>query len=330
MSEIRLNLVTRDWVIIETSRAKRPEDFKHYEDRPIWPSYLETCPFCPGNEGKTAEEFFRLDADGGWKLRVVANKYPAVTRHGEKKRITEETRHSVTGVGLHEIIVESPVHNAVTALTEAAYMEEIIRVYRDRFIEAHRDPRIEHVIIFKNCGERAGTTIVHPHSQLIGIPVVPVKFRDRVQAAMHYFDDTGECMNCDILKMEVKDGRRIILDSPHFLTFIPYAALSPFHTWIIPKRHSASFSDITDEEIKDLSIQLKTTLFKIYLGLENPDYNYVIRSSRPRDLGNAFSHWYFSIIPRVSEAAGFELGTGMYINTSIPERSAAYLRDLKA
>lgn len=326
---MRLNLVTRDWVIISTERARRPQDFIRSEDRAFTPAYVETCPFCAGNEHKTAEEHARLDADGGWKVRVVSNKYPAVALAGEKMRVTDGVRRMVNGVGLHEVIIESPLHNTSPALMELNCVEDIIRVYRDRFIAAFLDQRVEHVIIFKNHGEGAGTSLEHPHTQLIALPVVPVKFRDRVQAAMHYFDDTGQCMICDILKMEARDGTRVVMETEGFLTFVPYAALSPFHTWIIPKRHSGAFSDISEAEIKDLATHLKSALAKFHAGLEDPDYNYVIRSSRPQDAGNVFSHWYLSLIPRLSHTAGFELGSGLYMNLSVPEETAPFLRGVK-
>ena len=329
MPEMRLNLVTRDWIIIATERAKRPADFRRFEDRAFCPPYVDTCPFCAGNESKSAEELFRTTDDGAWKIRVVANKYPAVAVSGEKKRITDGTRRMVSGVGRHEVIIESPVHNVSPALLDLKYVEDIVRCYRDRFVEAYRDPRVDHVIIFKNHGAGSGTSVDHPHSQLIGIPVVPMKFRDRVLAAMHYFDDTGECMICDIIKMEIKDGARVVIDTGDFLTFVPYAAISPFHLWIIPKRHTATFSDITEEEINGLARHLKALLLKYHIGLEDPDYNFVIRSSRPADAGNPYSHWYLSVIARISTTAGFELGSGIYYNTGVPEEIAPFLRAIK-
>lgn len=331
MPELRLNLVTREWVIIATERAKRPQDFKSsYTERPSQPPYLSTCPFCPGNERKTPEEHFRICEDSGWKIRAVSNKYPALSRTGDREWSADWFKRSVTGVGVHEVIIESPRHNANIALMEPGHVQDIIRAYKDRFIEAHGDKRIEHVIIFKNHGEGAGTSLDHPHTQLIGTPVVPLQFRDRVQFAMHYFDDTGKCLICSVLKQDLEEGTRVIMDTEHFTTLIPYAALSPFHTWIFPKRHSASFSDVTDAELKDLAFHLKTILSKFYYGLENPDYNYVIRSSRPEDSRNEYCHWYLSIVPRLTKTAGFELGSGMFINTSIPEKSAEFIRSVKA
>ncbi|MBI5598865.1 MAG: galactose-1-phosphate uridylyltransferase [Deltaproteobacteria bacterium] len=329
MSELRLNPVTREWVIIARERAKRPDDFKGMMPlrRPL-PGYLKGCPFCAGHEDKTPPESMRVGDGKGWRLRVIPNKFSALTEEGEKKRTREGVKRSITGVGRHEVIIETPRHNMNPALREPAEVEDIIAIYRARFIDAHRDPRVEHVIIFKNHGEGAGTSLEHPHSQLIATPVVPVQFRDRLLASMHYFDDTGRCLICDVLTTEVKDSSRVILDSEHFTTFIPYAALSPFHTWIFPKRHSASFSDITGAETKDIAVHLKNLLSRVYHGLNNPDYNYVIRSSRPMDAGNEYCHWYMAVVPRLTKTAGFELGSGMFINTSVPEDDAEFLRSV--
>lgn len=326
MSELRLNLVTREWVVIATERAKRPTDYANSVPfKTPLPEQLSSCPFCPGNEHRTPQEKFRLPDDGSWTIRVVENKYPALSG-GEVGRVVEGSRRTVTGVGIHDVIIEHPLHNVSTALMEPEHLQDVIRTYRERFILAHSDPRVEHVIVFKNHGEGAGTTLTHTHSQLIGTPVVPVQWRERVYAAQQFFDNTGECLMCSILRQEKEEGARVVIETDHFLTFIPYAALSPFHTWIFPKRHSASFSTISDVEIKDLAYHMKTLLSKCFYGLENPDYNYVIKSSRPRDRENEYCHWYLAIVPRVVDAAGFQIGTGMFINTSIPEKSAEFMR----
>jgi UDPglucose--hexose-1-phosphate uridylyltransferase len=269
VSELRLNLVTRAWVIIAKERAKRPEDFKRVKAGKSLPERLDTCPFCPGNEDKTPRESFRLDGKDGWKIRVVDNKFPALSNLGERRRVREGSKRLVSGVGVHDVIIETPLHNQSPALMELEDVADIISIYRNRFLDAYSDPRVEHVIVFRNHGERAGTSLEHPHSQLIATPVVPVQFRDRIEAAMHYFDDTGECLMCDLVKSEMEEGTRIVHDTEHFITFEPYAAVSPFHTWIFPKRHSASFSRITEDEIKDLALHLKTLLSKFYHGVRH-------------------------------------------------------------
>lgn len=326
MSEIRLNILTREWVIISAERARRPTDYIDTREKKAVPAHMPSCPFCLGNERKTADEYFRLSEDGGWQIRVVANRYPALSLEGERRQSVDGLKRSITAVGRHEIIIETPAHDLDIASYGLKHIEELILIYRGRFNEAHADPRVEHVIIFKNHGEGSGTTIEHPHTQLVAVPVVPMQFRKRVEYAMHYFDDTGQCIVCSMIAKELEEGVRVVIDTDHFLTFIPYAALSPFHTWIFPKRHSATFSSITDDEAKDLAFHMKTLFTKFKNGLEDPDYNYVIRSSRPADGRNEYCHWYLSVVPRITKTAGFELGSGMFINTEPPEESAAFLR----
>lgn len=329
MSELRLNLVIREWVIISTGRAKRPEDFRQKRDKKILPDFLESCPFCPGNEHRTPDEIMRIPDDSSWLVRVMPNKFAALYPEGQRLRKNDGLRHLVTDVGKHEVIIESPLHNMPPALLPVGDIANIIRAYKSRFIAVYNNSLIDHVIIFKNQGEGSGTSIVHPHSQLIGTPITPLQVRDRIFEARKYFDNTGECMMCASLKDELNDGRRVVLNTKHFVAFIPYAALSPFHTWIFPKRHNATFGDIRDEEIVDLAYNLKTILSKLYYGLDNPDFNYVIRSENPKECDSEYFHWYLSIVPRLAQASGFELGSGMYTNTSIPEEIAEFLRKVK-
>jgi len=329
MSEIRLNLITREWVIIECDRAHKPEYFRLRRERKYQPEHLDSCPFCTGNESKTPGELMRISTDDSWRVRVIPNKYAALLGEGERLRLNEGHKHLVTGVGRHEVIVESPVHNTSPAFMETDALAEILGVYKSRFIEAYNDERIEHVTVFKNHGPSSGTTIQHPHAQLIGVPITPIGYRYRMDEAMRYFDNSGECLMCAMLNEDMKDGKRIIMDTPSFAAEIPYAALSAFHTWIIPKRHSASFAECTDDELKDLAVILKGVLSKLYHGLDDPDYNYMIFSRGPFRYRSEYMHWYISIVPRLIPAAGFELGSGLYINQSIPEDVAEFMRQVK-
>ncbi|MGB6648121.1 MAG: HIT domain-containing protein, partial [Bacteroidota bacterium] len=198
--------------------------------------------------------------------------------------------------------------------------------YRARYRDIRQDDRVEAIIIFKNHGEQAGTSLGHPHSQLAATPVVPTQIRTRVEEATRFFDDTGECVFCQTLREELEDQDRIVCETAHFVAFIPYAALSPFHLWIFPRRHMSSFDDISDIETGDLALVLRTVLSKMYRGLKDPDYNYSVRSLPTRDRNTDYFHWYLTIIPRISRTAGFELGSGMFINSTVPEESAAFLR----
>lgn len=326
MPELRLNVITRDWVIIATERAQRPDQFVRERREHSLPDHDPSCPFCPGNEDQTLGETYRAPTSDGWAVRVVQNKYPALSTEGERVRGGGGMFRSLSGVGFHEVIVEHPRHNVTTALMNVRDVEAVVGAYRSRYAAIRQDPRIEAIIIYKNHGESAGTSLVHPHSQLAATPVVPVQFRGRIAEAMRYFDEHGTCIFCRVLEEELKTGARIIEESRHFVAFIPYAALSPFHTWIYPRRHVSSFDDISDDEVVDFSAILRSVLARLYHGLNNPDYNYSIRSV-PTDVRTAdYFHWYLTLIPRVTKTAGFEYGSGMFINTSLPEESAKFLR----
>ncbi len=330
MSELRQNLITKEWVIITTERAQRPHELAAHvtpKERP--PAHVNDCPFCAGNEKMTERETFRVSSEGGWKVRVVANKYPALSPDGESKRTTKGIYRSMTGIGVHEVIIESPRHDLTIGLMPPADVTDILRAYLHRYREVRKDPRVEAIIIFKNHGEGAGTSLGHPHSQLAATPVVPNQIRSRIEDSIRYFDETGECIFCRTLREELLARERIVLESEHFVAFVPYAALSPFHMWIFPRRHQSSFDMIYDSELENLAAILRSILARLYHGLNNPDFNYSIRSIPIRDQHTTYFHWYLAIIPRVSRTAGFELGSGMFINTSLPEESAKFLRDLK-
>ena len=330
MPEIRQNIVTRDWVIIATERAKRPEEFvKRRQVKKELPEYRNDCPFCPGNEDKTPSEIYRIEQDKQWQIRVFPNKFAALNNDGTAERKREGIKRVVSGFGVHEIVVETPKHNLTPALLKKDQIKNIIKTYKERYNAIYRDKRIKLVTIFKNHGESAGTSLEHPHSQIIGTPITPSDIRYRIEEAMRYYDDAGECVFCRALREELQDGERIILENKNFAAFIPYAALSAFHTWIFPKNHSSCFGLISVEEIEDLAEIFKGVLCKLYYGLGNPDYNYVIRSFSKLGPSLEYYHWYISIIPRLSKMAGFELGSGMFINTSLPEESAKFLRDTK-
>ncbi|HET6273293.1 MAG TPA: galactose-1-phosphate uridylyltransferase [Bacteroidota bacterium] len=327
MPELRLNVITHDWVIMADERAKRPDQFVTKKVlAPQLPRHDRACPFCTGNEGQTLDESFRLEGHDGWNVRVVPNKYPALSVKGARERGGGGMFRSLSGVGVHEVIIEHPRHDLTTALMDIPHVADIIRAYRQRYAEIRKDPRIEAIIIYKNHGESAGTSLIHPHSQLAATPVVPFQVRARIAEATRYFDEHGECIFCRVLRDELTAGTRIIAESKHFVAFIPYAALSPFHTWIYPRRHVSSFDGITDDEVVDFAGILRTVLAKLYNGLNDPDYNYSVRSIPTDEKYTDYFHWYLTIIPRVTKTAGFEFGSGMFINTSLPEESAEFLR----
>ena len=327
MPEIRSNPVTGDWVIIATERARRPEEFTQKAAKPALPSFAPECPFCLGNESKTPAEQFRVPApDGGWLVRAVPNRFAALTPEGTAERHANGFRTCLDGVGLHEVIIESPAHDVAMARLPVPHLERVLQAYRHRLRAFYKDRRIEHVILFKNHGEAAGTSLIHPHSQIVGMPVLPSQLRARLEQAMQHWGDVGECLYCRTLHEELRDGARVVAENASFAAFVPYAALSPFHVWVFPKHHGACFGDATDAHLTDLARVLHEVLLRLHVGLADPDYNFVIRSLSPQESALKYFHWYISLVPRVTKAAGFELGTGMFINTALPERSAEFLR----
>jgi UDPglucose--hexose-1-phosphate uridylyltransferase len=326
MPELRYNILTREWVIIATERAKRPEEFARKKGKEQLPSYSPTCPFCPGNEHLTPPATRLMPDNGAWRVRVAPNKFPALSLEGERRRFARGIRRMVTGVGIHEVIVETPDHSQTTALLEDSQVELVIEAYLDRFRFASADPRVEQVTIFKNHGEAAGTSLVHPHSQIIGTPVVTTQVRDRLVNAVAHYDEFGECIFCRVLEVELKEKTRLVLESEYFVAFVQFAALTPFSMLIMPRRHMAVFSEMNHREAEDLARMLRRTLAKLYHGLDDPDFNYTIRTAPTDHVGVRYYHWYLSIIPRLTRMAGFELGAGMFINVSLPEENAEFLR----
>lgn len=331
MSEIRQNMATKEWVIIATERAKRPEDFANWAVRSIsesLPPYDSDCPFCLGNEEGPDMELLRLPQTGPWQLRVVKNKYPALGLDGEWQRRFDGVNRWISGVGYHEVVVEAPLHNTSLALQAPEQIRHALQAFQMRGGAMAQDSRIEHVIYFKNHGPRAGTSLAHPHSQIIGLPVVPYDVRARIEEARRYFDDTGNCVYCVMMEDELRKRERVIMENQGFVVFLPYAAFSPFHTWIMPRQHEASFLQAPGRILEDLADVLHRLLRKLYRGLNDPDYNFVLRSMPLKQRHDDYVHWYMTIIPRVTQSAGFELGSGMFINTALPEASAAFLRSI--
>lgn len=335
MQELRQNPATREWVIIATERRKRPDEFRRRAPRSSPAEKVETCPFCPGNEGMTPPEEQAYRTAGtqpntpGWWVRVVSNRFAALHPEGNLQRTRQERSFflKTKGIGKHEVVIETPGHNEPMAFMEEKQLEEIILTYRDRYLALSQDPRFKLIIIFKNHGERAGTSLEHPHSQIVATPIVPLHIRNRLEEAMRYYDDYGACVYCDMLQEELSVGERIVMETAQYVVFNPFASQVPFETWIIPRIHSASFANIGIEEAKELGRVLKAILSRMYHKLQDPDFNLVIHTAPIGDEDEEYYHWYLQILPRLTTQAGFEIGSGIYINHALPEETALFLRD---
>ena len=327
LSEIRQDKVTKQWVIYAPSRRKRPSDFRKPEEGEAVPSSDPGCPFCPENEKMLPpiiEEYRK--SDDLVQVRVVPNKYPALTPQGNLERFCEGIYLKMGGYGHHEVVIETPRHDLQPGEMSVSEVGEIIRAYHHRYLALMKEHENMMVIIFRNHGARAGTSLIHPHSQIIATGMVPGHVRWREDAAQRYYDEFGRCVYCDILVHEVSDGRRIVYENSFFAAFVPFAAEVPFEVWIMPKKHQADFGDISAAEQRDLASALSHILATLHQKLHDPDYNYIINTSARYRAREPQLHWYLQVRPRLMTMAGFEFGSGIHINPSLPEEDAAFLK----
>jgi UDPglucose--hexose-1-phosphate uridylyltransferase len=330
-SELRKDPLSQRWVIIAAERAKRLSDFE-LEGAPDAPLF---DPFIPGNEDKTPPEITAYRKPGtaanapGWRVRVMPNKFPVLGIEGNLNPRGDGIYDHMHGIGAHEVIVDTPKSvRSITALSDVE-VQDIIWMYRDRLTDLRKDSRLKYGMVCKNVGSAAGATVYHSHSQLIVTPIVPRAITQKIDACTDFFNYRGRCLICDMVAQELEQGRRIVLDSEHFVAFEPYAPRTPFETWIIPKNHATHFEDIRHPECEDLAFTLRRTVALLEKGLGPLAYNYMFFTA-PFDCGPLpHFHWHIEIIPRMTKLAGFEWGTGFYINPVPPEDAADFLRGLK-
>ncbi len=330
MSILRQDPTTKDWVIIATDRGKRPDDFQKTATEFALLPHDPLCPFCPGQENLTPPEILRYPHDSllDWGVRVVPNKYAAVGLKGELYR--KETDHffrEMGGVGHHEVIIETPQHDQSLSRMTTNEVEMVLAAYHDRYCALRQDPQVKSIVLFKNHGERAGTSLIHPHSQIVGTPVAPLLVRKKYEVAISHFDDTGRCLYRDLVDEERLAKVRVLFESPSFVVFHPFASRVPFETWIAPKNEEATFGHVTPRHLAELADVLRRTLKAFDDALGNPDFNYILHSAPPEDDTKHYFLWHIQILPRVSTIAGFELGSGIFINTILPEDAALYLKE---
>ncbi len=327
ISELRQEPCTKRWVIISPQRARRPKELEEKEEKVELPEWDRECPFCPGNEDKTPPEVFLISGQRGWTVRVVPNKFPALSSHiTHIEVIGIDPFVSVPGGGKHEVVIESPLHNVTWGNIELGQMEMVVSCFLQRYRALREDERLKYICIFRNHGERAGTSLIHPHSQIIATPIVPEQIRTEVEEARRYYDDRLRCVYCDVVKSELRAKERTVLESKHFIAFTPFASRVPFEIWIVPKIHRPSFDLIGEGEAKDLAQLINELFGALYRGLNDPHYNVLFHSAPLRDSCEDYYHWHIEVLPRTTIPAGFELGTGIYINTTLPEDAARFLR----
>jgi len=328
VSTLRQDPTTRQWSILAPRRSQRPHD-PVVVPRLELPRHEGTCPFCPGNEDHTPPEILRLPQGPDWRVRVVPNMYGALVGEGPVHRTGSPMFREMPGVGSHEVVIESPRHDARLDEMTQREVAEVVDVWRSRYRDLVARPEIRSVVVFKNFGALAGTSLAHPHSQVVATPVYLPRLLRRLDVATRYFDDNGVCVYDDVIAAERDATLRIVDECGSFLSFEPFASNSPYETWVLPTFHQGSFGDLADEDVDDLACALVRTLSAIRRACGDPDFNLVVYSAPTNGHTDEVFHWHIKVIPRIATPAGFELGSAMSINPVLPEDAAAALRDAR-
>lgn len=340
MSELRFNRITGDWVVIAAD-GRKPEDFLTHQGRSgsdvletrirrkldsyVASSQVADCPFCPGNEGLW-ETIAVRERQGSWGIRLVSRGGGLLSSEVAKEEMSDGTRRRVSGFGYHEVLIEHPDHNRWLWTQPPDQVAEVFEMMRRRYSQLGEDGRVELVVPFKNHGRSAGTALLHPHSQIVGMPIMAADVRRRLSDAARFYDEHGHCLFCEVIDEEASAGLRLIHQTQEFVSFIPYGALSPFHILVFPLRHSSDFGGLGESALADFARHIRALLDRIDVRLLAPDFNFVIRSVLPDRSDSRSFHWYMSVIPHLSGGSGLAMGSGMFINALLPEDSAAFLR----
>lgn len=324
-SELRQDLVTGDWVIIATGRAKRPDDFVSvHED--VGSDRVEDCPFEDPIASEQERDILIYETpEGDWSLRVFPNKFPALIRGRIPKEISKGPYKAFTGVGYHEVVVMRSHEKHIALLTVEA-VAELFDAYQDRYMDLMRRQNVRYIGIIHNHGKKAGASIAHPHSQIFGIPVISPYIRLELDGACRYRRSNHVCVFCEMIQYERKVKTRVVFENELFIAFCPFASRSAFEMWVFPKKHSPYFERLVYQDKIQLAEVFQQSLSALYLALGNPDYNFYIHTSPCDGRDYSYFHWHIEILPKTATWAGFELSTGVEISTIEPEVSAKFLR----
>lgn len=340
-TEYRYDILQRRWVIIASERGSRPQDFTPPPQAPL----EGFCPFCPGHEDKTPPEILAVRNPGGpsngpnWQVRVVPNKFPALRVEGTPERAAEGIYDQINGIGAHEVVIETPDHESSLASRRVEEIALMLRIYRERLADLMRDSRLKYILIFKNSGAAAGATLAHPHSQIIATTVTPLIVSLELNACRTHHQIKERCLICDIIKQEIATRDRLVTIDDRFVAFCPYAARFPFEMFIAPRFHHHDFSRTSDQDLTALAALLRDVLARYREALDDPPFNFILHTTpnanvHPRrahywDTIEFDFHWHLELFPRLTRVAGFEWGSGFYINPTAPEESARYLREVQ-
>lgn len=326
-SELRFDLASKDWVVIATGRSKRPEMFKKEKRNKIAISKKQ-CPFCQKDILKKAILIYpkNLKNNFNWSTIIIPNKYPAfLPSKNLNKKIEGGIYQKINAVGWHELVVFKD-HDKPLALFEEQKIKEIFDAYQERYLELKKKPYVNYISIFHNNGPSAGASQPHPHSQIITTPLIDVDLKEALKTAENYYQKNKKCLYCEMDEWEMKTKSRIVAQNNDFLAICPFASKAAFQVIITPKKHLPYFEEISESQKNNLAKIFKKVLFKIYKGLNDPDYNFYLHTSPVGGKKYPYYHWHWTILPKTAIWAGFELGSRMEISTIAPEMAAKYLK----
>ena len=313
-------------MILAPERSGRPSGMRRHP-RADLPFFEPACPFCPGNEHMTPPEIARVPNEEQWRHRVVPNRFPALSAESDGEVNGNGRVREMGGLGAHEVVIESPVHDERLDEMDVDRIGSLLRLWRDRTRSLSQEPWVRAVMIFKNFGDRAGTTLDHPHSQIMATAVCPPELRHRSDVAAAYLEQNGRSVYADILDDELRTEERLVAVRDSFAAISPFASRAPFETWILPREQQASFSQLRDDQVPELAAMVRSVLSGLRRAAKDPDYNLLVQSAPVGDESSQSSLWHLVVMPRIATAAGFELGSGMSINCVAPEDAAKAMRD---
>ncbi len=331
MPELRKDPVIGRWVIISTERGKKPSDFS--EPQPA--QRRGFCPFCPGNEDKTPPEVLAFRDDGsapntpGWRVRVVPNKFPALQIEGSLGRKGEGLYDKMNGIGAHEVFIETTDHELELGDLDVDHIESVLWAFRERMLDLKRDRRFRYILVFKNQGEAAGASLEHSHTQLIATPIIPKRVQEELEGSLKYYSLKERCVFCDIVDQELSQGSRLVCENAGFVSFEFFASRFPFETWVLPREHHSAYEEMPPGSYRELAMCLKDTLVRLKRALNAPPYNLIFHTAPLNEPRLEHFHWHIEILPKLTKVAGFEWGSGFYINPTPPEEAAAYLKQIE-
>ncbi|NIR51183.1 galactose-1-phosphate uridylyltransferase [candidate division KSB1 bacterium] len=330
MSELRKDPIVGRWVIISTERGKRPSDWAT-EPKIKGGGF---CPFCPGNEDKTPPEIMAIRPTSeqkdvpGWEIRVVPNKFPALQIEGVLYRKGDGNYDMINGVGAHEVVIETSNHVLDLSDLSEEHIHKVLLIFRNRTLDLTNDERFKYILIFKNHGVAAGASLEHTHSQLIATPIIPKRVTEELEGSKRFYNYKERCIYCDIVLQELKARSRLVASNDSYITIEPFAPRFPFETWIIPREHYSHYERMPNEKYLELARMLKDILNRINNLLGYPPYNFIIHTSPIQEPNLLEYHWHIEIIPKLTKIAGFEWGTGFYINPTPPEAATNELKNV--